>query len=221
MAGRLFDNLPASLADLTLGEGPRRKVLEGTARLVVRRSFAELTVQDLLDEAGIARRTFYKIYRSKEDALRDLFEVGSGLMLAVIEAAASAASDPVLRISRGIEAFLDVQVQGAKLVVALTDEARRNGSLLAPRREELLRRLGALVEREYAELTGERVEPTLVRALLLGVEGLVIETHREGPLSSADRARLQAVLLPMVLRTLAPPGIELPALPLREEGGSA
>lgn len=52
----------------------RRTLHEALIRLIMRKGYDALTVQEIIDEADIGRATFYAHYRSKEDLLRGGFE---------------------------------------------------------------------------------------------------------------------------------------------------
>jgi AcrR family transcriptional regulator len=51
-------------------ERSTRAVLAAMAQLLPEVPYGELTVQQILDRAGVSRGTFYKHYRGKDDALR-------------------------------------------------------------------------------------------------------------------------------------------------------
>jgi AcrR family transcriptional regulator len=50
----------------------RRNILDATAQLLTRKSFAELSVADVLTEAGISRGSFYFYFQSKHEVLGEL-----------------------------------------------------------------------------------------------------------------------------------------------------
>lgn len=52
----------------------RRTLHEALIRLIMRKGYDTLTVQEIIDEADIGRATFYAHYRGKEDLLRGGFE---------------------------------------------------------------------------------------------------------------------------------------------------
>jgi AcrR family transcriptional regulator len=52
----------------------RRALYEALIRLIKRKGYAALTVQEIIDEADIGRATFYAHYRGKDDLLRGGFE---------------------------------------------------------------------------------------------------------------------------------------------------
>lgn len=49
----------------------RERILAAVARLSVRPGYAEMTVADIVAEAGVNREAFYELFRSKEDAFLD------------------------------------------------------------------------------------------------------------------------------------------------------
>jgi AcrR family transcriptional regulator len=52
----------------------RRALHEALIRLIKRKGYDALTVQEIIDEADIGRATFYAHYRGKDDLLRGGFE---------------------------------------------------------------------------------------------------------------------------------------------------
>src|SRR5260370_38413133 len=52
----------------------RRTLHEALIRLIKRKGYDALTVQEIIDEADIGRATFYDHYRGKDDLLRGGFE---------------------------------------------------------------------------------------------------------------------------------------------------
>lgn len=55
-------------------ERTRRTLHEALIRLIVRKGYDALTVQEIIDEADVGRATFYAHYRGKDDLLRGGFE---------------------------------------------------------------------------------------------------------------------------------------------------
>jgi len=53
------------------------KILRATDRLVVDRSFRDITVQDLCNEAGVSPSSFYARFPAKEDVLLAVFDLHS------------------------------------------------------------------------------------------------------------------------------------------------
>lgn len=80
--------MPATLARQTLwgrataeqpaleevAQSQRRRLLLGMARAVARLGYAETRVADVIEEAGVSRRTFYEMFRDKEDCYLAAYE---------------------------------------------------------------------------------------------------------------------------------------------------
>lgn len=47
----------------------KSKIIEGTFRLLKLYTFDELTLNEILDEANISKRTFYRYFSNKQDIL--------------------------------------------------------------------------------------------------------------------------------------------------------
>lgn len=115
----------------------RKALHEGLLRLVTRKGYEAITVQDLVDEANVGRSTFYAHYTGKEDLLR------SGFAMLRAELAAEAdgrTADEPLRFSR---AMFEHAGRYADVFRAMTGS---RGSLVAL--EEIRRALAEVVRRE-------------------------------------------------------------------------
>jgi len=189
----------------------RARILEGAARAVAGRGLRATTVQDILGEASVSRRTFYQYFGNLEQALDALYELATDELIAAVHKSADPDIPPRARIAAGVRAYLDVQRSGGALLFALQAEAIRPDSLLAPRRERTLDALVAQVEEAVYEALEARMDPYVWRGLLIGIEGLVLFTQRGGRFTDEDRERLESVMTGMFLallvsRELLPPG---------------
>ena len=66
----------------------------------------EPSVRDILQEAGISTKAFYRHFRSKDDLLLVALEAGSARLAEYIERQMASASDPLQRIATWIESFV-------------------------------------------------------------------------------------------------------------------
>src|ERR1700730_835353 len=56
-------------------------ILAAAMKVFARRGFAATRVEDVLEEAGVARRTFYRYFTSKEDVLAAVYELATTELL--------------------------------------------------------------------------------------------------------------------------------------------
>lgn len=83
----------------------RRALTTALVDLVMRKRYARITIQDLLDRSGVARATFYKHYRGKDDLLLNSF----ARMLGSLDAAIDAGTKETRRIAPVRELFHHVR----------------------------------------------------------------------------------------------------------------
>lgn len=198
------------------GSGTRGDILRGTALAASRLGVQNITVQAILDAAQVSRRTYYKFFRDTQDALDSLFEVSTQMLAGTIQMAVAGKDEPIAKIEAAVDAYLELQQVGGRLIMELQAESIRPDSQLAPRRDKLLAMFSELIGSNVAQALGRPVDPLVSLAALLCMEGLILRVQRDGPLTNAMRARVRAVYLSMLMRSLGVPGAEnfdLPAPP--------
>ena len=200
-----------------LGEdNARALILVGAAGAFAERGLRVTSVEDLLVAAGVSRRTFYRLYGSKEDVAAALYHLGTEHLLAACRQAVHEEPDPLRQIERCIDAHLANAREFGRLVFVLGGEAQRLESALHARRMEAH---ASLVELLVGEAGGryEKIDPLLVRGLLLALEGavrIVLEEGDEGRrVSDASLVRVRRVMLRMATATLAGEGPGVAPLP--------
>ncbi len=181
----------------------RTRLVDGTARAASKHGLRSMTVEHILEEASLSRRTFYQHFRSKEDATLALYEEVVNNLVRSIREAVEATEEPLRRLFAGIDAYLDFQEGGGVLVTLLQAEAANPASLLSGLRERTFDELSALVDAEVRRELDKAVEPLLYRALFLALEGLVIHLRQGGALTPEDRARASATTKQLFAQLLA------------------
>jgi AcrR family transcriptional regulator len=187
---------------IMFGTGTRGRILRGTAQSVVKRGVRGCTVQNILDAAEVSRRTFYKFFDSAEDVLDALFEVSTRMLAGTIQMAAEEADDPIERIERAVDAYLELQEVGGRLTLELHCESMRPDSQLGPRRARLMNMLVELLRANIAPLHEGPIDPLALRGMLLSLEGLTLFMLRQGEDADFDRDRIRHVYLDMLKRAL-------------------
>lgn len=168
-------------------------------------------VEDLLDAADVARRTFYKHFHSKEEVLCAVYEMVSRELLAAIERGREASHDPLAGVRATMDVYLGFHVDNHRILRVLVEQALRAESPLAPLRRRLRGELVRVLDEACRASKGRALDPYVFLALLSGLEGLSMELLSAAP-QAADVARARAVmhgLLDAVLRDAA----ALPARP--------
>lgn len=171
------------------------RILAAAAVVFAAHGIAEPTVERILQEAGVSRRTFYKHFANKEDVVVALHRALSDRFLAMTRMAAEEAPTPEERIERTVELFLLAAVRGGQLFRVLQTEAMRQGSRLAPRRQEVFSSIVAIHREAIARSEGAAPDPLFVHGVVAGVEAMLHRVAADGPLDDHALARARVEML--------------------------
>ena len=174
-------------------------IVAEAAQVFVELGYADARVEDILQRAGIARRTFYKYFRSKEDVLRTLYELGTSELVRAIGSAAAEASDPLDGIRFGLDVYLDAHVSSGPLMRVLIEQAMRMDSELAPLRRRFRDDLVHLMGDAVQHSTGQKHDPMLYLALISALESISLELCSTGA-KKRDVARAKKVFHDLLSR---------------------
>lgn len=185
-------------------ERTRARLVAGAGQAVARRGLRAVTIDHIVAAAGVSRRTFYQYFRDKDAALLELYSQVVTDLVARIRAAVGAAENPSERLLAGLDAYLDFQQTGGRLIPALQAEAANPGSAFWQVRERTLDSLVTLIGEQTEAAVGMRIDPLVYRGLLLAMEAMVLHMRRgDGPFAPDARARVGAAIKPMFLAVLA------------------
>lgn len=198
-------------------EAGRAAILAGATRTFAKRGLRGASVEHILEAANVSRRTFYRHYASKEDVAVELYRLGTGLLIESCTAAIREESDVLKQLERCVDAHLATTRGFGRLVYVLGGEAQRSESLLHARRLEVHAQLAALLDESLRKHLRKRVEPLLLRTLILALESvprMLMEEADEGRhVSDEGVARARRVMLRVLTAVLEGQGARVTALP--------
>jgi AcrR family transcriptional regulator len=119
-----------------VAEVQRRRLLLGVAHAVARNGYAATTVADILAEVRISRRTFYEMFRDKEDCYLAAYEVAHQAMIDTIRESQRGIADALVRTERAHHAFLAFICQHADFAAAFLVGIVEAGPQAAQRRQQ-------------------------------------------------------------------------------------
>src|SRR5664279_207105 len=94
----------------TVRDSQRWRLLESMTEAVARRGYAEATVAEVIEIAGVSRKTFYEHFRDKEDCFLKAYEILSDrlvmAMKSVVEPRMSVAMRRRAQLTKFIDALL-------------------------------------------------------------------------------------------------------------------
>lgn len=177
-----------------LGElSARAMILQGAAKLFAEQGARKPAVEHILKASGVSRRTFYRLYSSKDDVLAALYRLGTNRLIESCTLALTEEVDAVKRIDRCIDAHLQTAREFGRLVFVLGGEAQGHESPLYARRMEVHQTLVSLFSARSAATS--MIEPLFFRGLILTIEGVTrvmlqeCDEGRNVTEASLDRAR--------------------------------
>ncbi|HEY5147268.1 MAG TPA: TetR/AcrR family transcriptional regulator [Polyangiaceae bacterium] len=196
----------------------RSRIIGKAAGVFGKLGAADSTVEDILKAAEVSRRTFYKFFQSKEDVLDALHEIGCNMLIGAARQVAAMPGAPLERVERGIDGYLQYHLSvGTDVMYVVQGESMRVGSKLGARRRAFLDTIVDLLNDELKKVSGERVDPLLLRSLLVSVEGVSMMLRAESsenPIGAFDLERAKRIMLRLVMATMAAPaGALVPPLP--------
>lgn len=199
------------------GQGAKAEVLINSIAVFTSKGIDDATVQDLLDAAGISRRTFYKYFRNKVDVLESIYQMAAELLMVRFKAAKHESDTMSDFLVRCVELYFDYHTDLGPLVRMMTEEARRTESPLATHRDTLLSHVVELFQEKYFEDTGIRLDPKVYYSLIWMMESASMNLLSQLPCDQATVEQYKAVMCAVGARVaMTDPGqwTSLPEMPL-------
>lgn len=185
----------------------RERLLEAGLDLLGTRGYAQTTVSDVLDRAGLTSRYFYEHFENREALLVAVYDeaIARGYG-ASAEAMVRHDADPLaVSIPAQLDAFYEVVVDDPRLARVIFVEAVGVSPTMEAHRRQVLRRIASGLARRLAERAGrgeipERDFATITVGMLGGMHELIADHLHPGGISR-DQALEESVRL--TLATLA------------------
>jgi len=86
----------------------RERILAAVAQVASTHGYGAMSVQDVVREAGVSRRTFYEQFKNKDHAFLAAYDEASGRMMTTIRVGIDAEKTFEDKISAGFRAFLEL-----------------------------------------------------------------------------------------------------------------
>jgi AcrR family transcriptional regulator len=123
----------------------RRRLFAAATKVFARRGFAAATIDQVVAEAGVSRRTFYEHFDDLTDILVQLHERLASAAFRAIEMSVRSTEDPDAQLRAGVAALLGLIASFGDQARILFREIRAAGPEHELRREALLGRFAALL----------------------------------------------------------------------------
>ena len=194
---------PGKSADPTVST--RTQILLGASEAFGAKGYAATTVEDILEAANVARRTFYRAFRSKRDVFEQLFEAATLMFLQATRTAAELGRTSDEKIASFIDVYLSSPRTAGPIFYVFQAEVMRPGSKLATRRETVIDQLVQMLGQGFAEHHGREIDPLVLRGVVAALENISTYVHTRTDAKPTDIARARTAMLHIVAKTLGEP----------------
>jgi AcrR family transcriptional regulator len=175
------------------------RLLEAVGRAVADKGYAAATIEDIVRDAGVSKKTFYDHFSDKLDCFLAAYEAASDELFEHVRAAQEAGGGEWLgRTRAGIHAYLRWLAAEPALARVFLIEIAAAGPEALERRERLRDRYA---ERMRELQVANSVPGEIFHAVVAGADDLVVRRLREG----GDLLQLEPILLYLQVSLLAGP----------------
>lgn len=179
----------------------RMRILRAASEAFGRLGYVDTRVEDIIEEAGISRPTFYRYFKSKDEVFDAVDEVLSMSFLQTWTSAVESVEDPLDKIEKGVDAYLQWLQATGPVAGVTVQESSRPGSRLGPRREAALRMIVDVFRNETHKALGEEFDPWLFSMLQVATEHAGELVIREG-IRARDIERAKQSMMRILVGTL-------------------
>jgi AcrR family transcriptional regulator len=128
----------------------RERLLEAMAEAVAERGYGAAAVADVIERAGVSRKTFYEHFPNKERCFLAAYDAGVSMVLDAIGPAVEAAPDPYSAAAAGTQAYVETLAANPALARAFFVEVLAAGPAALKRRDAVLERFADQLEEIYS-----------------------------------------------------------------------
>ena len=177
----------------------RRRIIEATRDLIAERSFAELTVRDVMAHAGLARTLFYRHFDALPDLAPELLPDSDDPLVAQVERL----GEPGEMIEAMVSGLVDTFANHGRLLRAIDDAARHDADVAA-RLDTALAGPRDLIARLLAGVPNPPPDPEeSARLLQASHRAYLLDTFGSGHDTALARKRAHGALMALWERICA------------------
>jgi len=180
------------------------RLLEGMTRAVATKSYADITIADIVREAAVSRRSFYEHFTTKADCLLALYESASKRALFVLSTAVDPTQPWRTQVTHALTAYLDVLAQDQALLKTLFVEILGLGLPGLAVRRRVNEQLAMFIQIATVDGDKHRMSASMAMTVVGGINELILQKVEEG--SSGE---LRSLVAPATQLIMAVAGSEL------------
>lgn len=179
----------------------REELLDAATEMFAERGIAATRVEDIVQRAGISRRTLYEQFDSVEQILEQVYDRAIRISFTAILERLVTLTDPIERIAAGVASYYEMIAANPAAARVVFEEYRRAGAAQEAKYELNTTRyalllLDSLTAAYAAGRLGRAPDETSVYALVKGIEAVGVRALHRGELAAlAAHAPVMAKLI--------------------------
>ncbi len=161
----------------------RERLLAATLKATAEVGYRDLSVQDVLDRAGVSRPTFYEHFANKEDCFLVALDAAALRLRTRLDAVASAGDESWRdRLRLQLEELLRFVDEEPDAAMALVVDARAASTAALLRRDELLDHFAACIDSQVRDGLPDLPPPSSIAAagIVGGIEAVLYSRLQRG-----------------------------------------
>jgi AcrR family transcriptional regulator len=172
---------PHGIPRAVVHEIQRGRLLDALAEVIAEEGYLDTTVHKILKRAGISRRTYYELFKDKEDCFLVAYDEAAEHVVKLVQQACREGGSPERRIENSLRAMLEFGEREPKVARMCIIEVMAAGNVARERRTATMERLTNLVADALEERCESREEALLRgRVLTGGVHEMVYDALARG-----------------------------------------
>jgi AcrR family transcriptional regulator len=189
-----FENFSSSRAD----------VLVSSVEVFLKKGIDASTVQDLLDQADVSRRTFYKYFKNKNEVVEAIYSLLVGMLETRYQEEMQEMQSAKDLMDRCIDVFFDYQQALGPVVLMLNQRAMSGVGAISERRRLAQKNLVSMLDEQMYRLHGIHYDPWIFYGLVWAAENALHHLLTYTQVSSEDvhrcKAAIQCIFGSVILR---------------------
>jgi AcrR family transcriptional regulator len=159
---------PHGLSRAFVARNQRERILAAVADRTSESGYAGTSVEDIIAKAGVSRRTFYDLFKNKQDAFLAAYDEGVRRLLKEVRDAEPEKPEFVARMTVGLGAFLDGLSASPAFARMCIVEVLAAGPKAVKRRNDAMAAFASIIEEEADRLLGKKPQSPLAVEMLVG-----------------------------------------------------
>lgn len=170
--GRKQQQLPPGRHGLSrsyVAQNQRERIIAAVARVCATKGYLKMSVEDILAESGVSRRTFYEHFKNREHAFLAAYDDVVGLLLHRVAGAVDSAEEFSDRVRAGLSSFLTYLASEPEFARMCIVEVLAAGPEAVARRDAAMRGFADMIQTNAATLLPDAPPvPDLVAETIVG-----------------------------------------------------